>query len=106
MVTRIQRVLRLLIALTTLSCAGLLTAEPVAAAPSAYASALALAPGGAISAAPVTVKLAHGRAGQRSARPSAALVQLSAAVCSASGYTSPALKRAPRLYLRHCVLLR
>ena len=99
MLTRFQRGLRLLIALMALSCGVLGAAEPVAAAPSCYPAALGL-PSQAVAAR---------REVARTVPPSAAGHVASKTTTTATEPTSfaaPALLRAPRLYLRHCVLLR
>jgi hypothetical protein len=102
MVTRFQRVLRLFIALLALSGAGAIVTEPAAAAPSAYAAAFAREElpaaesrrTAARARVPVFVAAAHAH-GHAHAPP-----------LSAAAPRAPALRRAPRLYLRHCVLLR
>lgn len=101
MLTRFQRGLRLFIALMALSCGVLGAAEPVAAAPSCYPAALALPSRAAV----------VGRDVARERRvllpPSAAdQVPATATTTEQASPAAPALLRAPRLYLRHCVLLR
>jgi len=98
MVTRFQRVLRLFIALLALSGAGAIVTEPVAAAPSAYAAALAREE---LPTAESRRTITRAHAPVFVAAASAHAPPLSAAAPRAQ-----ALRRAPRLYLRHCVLLR
>jgi hypothetical protein len=98
MVTRFQRVLRLFIALLALSGAGAIVTDPVAAAPSAYAAAWAREE---LPAAESRRTIARAHAAVFVAAASAHAPPLSAAAPRAH-----ALRRAPRLYLRHCVLLR
>jgi len=100
MVTRFQRVLRLFIALLALSGAGAVVTDPVAAAPSAYAAALVCEEPPA----------AQSRAAASHARGSAVVAHVHAHAHAqpllAVAPRAHALRRAPRLYLRHCVLLR
>jgi hypothetical protein len=100
MVTRFQRVLRLFIALLALSGAGAIVTDPVAAAPSAYAAALAREELPAAESRR-TIARAHAPVFVATGHASAHAPPLSAAAPRAH-----ALRRAPRLYLRHCVLLR
>jgi hypothetical protein len=100
MVTRFQRALRLLIALFALGGAGAVVCEPVAAAPSAYAAALTPA---ASSRATATTRRAVSLAREPVRRAVALPLPLR---LSAAAPRAHALRRAPRLYLRHCVLLR
>ena len=101
MTSRWARALRVLVALIALSgAAAVVTAEP--AAPSAYATALELSSVGYVEVrtAVSNKQRAHAR-GVFHAPPTAASKRLSAR-CPAQ----PRLVRAPRLYLRHGVLLR
>jgi hypothetical protein len=102
MLTRFQRGLRLFIAVMALSCGVLGAAEPVAAAPSCYPAALALPTTAQVNAS--AVKATRGAV----TRPVLLQPQLSAAGTGSlpRRAPAPALSRAPRLYLRHCVLLR
>lgn len=103
MVTRLQRGLRLLLAVLALGCAVLGAAEPVAAAPSCYPASLALPSQSAAS------RVSPGRRVGREVTPPRVFVsQLSAAArpAPARKVSPPTATRAPRLYLRHCVLLR
>lgn len=106
MVTRLQRALRLLIALLALSGAGALVTEtaPAAAAPSAYASvalqALPEAFSGAVAA------RASSRRALRSARGAVFVTEPARLPLSAAAPPARCLRRAPRLYLRNCVFLR
>ena len=102
--TRLQHGLRILLAVLTLGCAAVtLVAEPVAAAPSALVAA-ACTGSCEQRVAPRAV-----RSGVRTPRP-----QLMAAACRRAAASrqqpvvqrAPGLARAPRLYLRHCVLIR
>lgn len=100
MVTRVQRALRLLIAWATLTCAGAVLAEPVCAAPpSFYAASLELPAASAPDAArPTQRRVTKRQPVLRAASPRLLL--------TAAAPAQPALPRAPRLYLRHCVFLR
>jgi hypothetical protein len=96
MVTRFQRLLRLFIALLALSGAGAVVTEPVAAAPSAYAAALTRE----------ELPAAESRRAAPRARASVFVAAARAVPLSAAAPRAHAQRRAPRLYLRHCVLLR
>lgn len=96
MVTRLQRFLRLFIALMALNGAGAIVTEPVAAAPSAYAAALTRE----------ELPVAEARRAVSRARAAVFVAAARAVPLSAAAPRAHALRRAPRLYLRHCVFLR
>lgn len=103
MVTRFQRALRLFIAVLALSCGGAtVMAEPVAAAPSAYVALLAV-PGETTRS---EVSLRHSRRAADRVFSVRAALQPSTAGTVGVALVSPTLARSPRLYLRHCALLR
>jgi hypothetical protein len=98
---RLQRTLRIWLAVVTLACSGVVsTALPVAAAPSTYSAAYLSA-----EAAPAQPARATR---EPVATPVAAPRQTPRASAACGRARAHAIRcvRAPRLYLRHCVLLR